>query len=142
MGYGIELVRDLDMKTFTALRLEQLFESWQSENHLTTAQLIAMSGTPFADRCAELEKHLSHGLIQSWKQAERFCDLAWDVRCQTEAGTGGDGDWFEMVQFLQKAGLLDRASSPNNHRWLESSKWIFRRPAPSPPTSRCLSTVV
>nr|KAK5447463.1 hypothetical protein LTR18_003043 [Exophiala xenobiotica] len=130
VGWGLETIRDLDLKTFTALRLEQLLESWQSENDLTTARLIAMSGTPFADKCAELEKHLDNGLTQSWKQAERFCELAMGARYVPD----GNDSWLETFQFLQKAGLLDKASSPNNHRWLQSSKLLFRRPAPSLPT--------
>jgi hypothetical protein len=137
-GLALESIRDLDLKTFTALRLEQLFESWQSENDLTTAQLIAVSGTNLTDRCAELEKHLSNGLTQSWKQAERFCDLAWELRCETERKK----KLYETTEFLKKAGLFDRAWSPNNHRWVQSLQWLFRPNAPSPSTSGGLSAVL
>ncbi|KAK5227632.1 hypothetical protein LTR47_008674 [Exophiala xenobiotica] len=137
-GLTLESIRDLDLKTFTALRLEQLFESWQSENDLTTAQLIAVSGTNLTDRCAELEKHLSNGLTQSWKQAERFCDLAWELRCETERKK----KLYETTEFLKRAGLLDRAWSPNNHRWVQSLQWLFRLNATSLSTSSGLSAVL
>ncbi len=138
LGRSVETVREFDLKTFTALRLEQLFEAWLSENHLTTAQLIAMSGASFADRCAELEKHLFNGLIQTYKQAEQFCDLAWALRGETNR----KAKWNETIELLKKIGLLDRACSADNQRWLQSCGWVFVRHAPPPSTSSSLSTVV
>ncbi|KAK7905992.1 hypothetical protein LTR67_000717 [Exophiala xenobiotica] len=115
-GRSMKSVRELDLKTFTAVRLEQLFESWLCDNHLTTTDLIAMKGTPFADNCAELEQHLSNGLNQTWKQTEQFCDLAWELRRNAALHS----NHHELGEFLKKAGLWDRFRSPNNNRWFQS----------------------